>query len=90
MASTIITMGPLGPLTTSLATLQDKGKNGHKGEYECFHKCQRGILLEIWLSLMSTLEDVQKPLEVMGLFEEVSKLVLLWCSFKHGSHRKTL
>jgi hypothetical protein len=27
-------------------------RNGHKGEYECFHQCQRGSSLDIWLSLM--------------------------------------
>jgi hypothetical protein len=35
---------------------------------------QRGRLLKNWLSLMSTLEEVQKPLEVMGAFEQVSKV----------------
>jgi hypothetical protein len=35
-----------------------------------------------WLSLMSTY--------VMGVFGEVSKVVPLWCSSKHGSHMKTL
>jgi hypothetical protein len=39
---------------------------------------------------MSTLEEVQKPLEVMGVFEEVSKVVPLWRSFKHGPHGKML
>jgi hypothetical protein len=47
-------------------------------------------LLENWLSLMSTLEEVQKPLKVMGVFEEVSKVVPLWHSFKHGPHERTL
>jgi hypothetical protein len=50
--------------------------------------------LENWLSLMSTLEEapkqVQKPLEVMSLFEGVSKVVPLWHSFKNGPHGKTL
>jgi hypothetical protein len=35
-----------------------------------------------WLSLMST--------DVMAVFGEVSKLVPLWNSCKHGSHGKTL
>jgi len=51
-------------------------------------------LLENWLSLTSTLEEapkqVHKPLEVMGLFEGVSKVVPLWRSSKHGPHKKTL
>jgi hypothetical protein len=62
-------------------------------------------VLEIWLSLMSTLEEapkqvmstleealkqVWKPLEVMGVFEEVSIVVPLWRSFKHGPHGKTV
>jgi hypothetical protein len=46
--------------------------------------------LENRLSLMSTLGEVQKALEVMGVFEEVSKVVHLWHRFKHGPHRKTL
>jgi hypothetical protein len=45
---------------------------------------------KIWLSFMSTLEEVYKPLEVMGVFEGVSKLVPLWRIFKHGPHAKTL
>jgi hypothetical protein len=47
-------------------------------------------MLESWFSLMSTLEEalkqVWKSLEVMGVFEEVSKVVPLWHSFKHGPH----
>jgi hypothetical protein len=43
---------------------------------------------------MSTLEEAlkqdKKHLEVMGLFEGVSKLVSLWHISKHGPHRKTL
>ena len=42
------------------------------------------------LSLMSTLEEVWELLEVMGVFEEVSKVVPLWCIFKHGSHGNML
>ena len=61
---------------------------------ECCHQCQRGRLLENWLSLMSTLEEapkqVLKPLEVMGVFEEVSKVVPLWIIFKHGPHKNML
>jgi hypothetical protein len=38
---------------------------------------------------MSTLEEVYKSLEVMGVFEEFSKVVPLWCSFKHSPHGKT-
>jgi len=45
-------------------------------------------LLENWFSLISTLEEaskqVQKPLEVMSLFEGVSKVVPLWHNFKNG------
>jgi hypothetical protein len=44
-------------------------------EYENFHQCQRGILLDIWLLLMSTLEESPKQgwkhLEVMSVFGEV-------------------
>jgi hypothetical protein len=51
-------------------------------------------MLENWLSLMSTLKEaskqVWKNLEVMGVFEEVSKVAPLWRSFKHGPHRKKL
>jgi hypothetical protein len=36
-----------------------------------------------WFSLMSTSD-------VMGVFGEVSKVVPLWCSSKHGPHGKTL
>jgi len=47
-------------------------------------------VLEIWLSLISTLEEVQKPLEAMGVFEEVSKVVPLWHNFKHVPQKKML
>jgi hypothetical protein len=51
-------------------------------------------VLENWLSLMSTLEEapkqVQNPIEVMGLFEGVSKVVPLWNISKHGPQGKTL
>jgi hypothetical protein len=56
------------------------------GEYECFHQCQKRRLLESWLSMMSTLEEVQE----MGVFREVSKVVSLWHRFKHGPHGKML
>jgi hypothetical protein len=37
---------------------------------------------KLWLSLMSK--------DVMGVFGEFSKVVPLWCIFKHGPHKKTL
>jgi hypothetical protein len=39
--------------------------DGHMVEYdECFHQCQRGILLDSWLSLMSTLGEIEIALEL--------------------------
>jgi hypothetical protein len=32
----------------------------------------------------------RRSLKVMGVFGEVSKVVPLWCSFKHGPHGKML
>jgi hypothetical protein len=34
------------------------------------------------------MKQVWKNLEVTGVFEEVSKVVPLWFSFKHVPHRK--
>jgi hypothetical protein len=52
------------------------------------------IVLETWFSLMSTLEEalkqVEKPLEVIGLFEGVSKVVPLWHISQNDPHGKTL
>jgi hypothetical protein len=47
-------------------------------------------VLENWLSLLSTLEEVQNPLQVMVAYEEVSKLVPLWNILKYGPHGKML
>jgi hypothetical protein len=39
---------------------------------------------------MSILEEVKKPLKVMGMIEEVSKVFPLWSIFEYGTHRKML
>jgi hypothetical protein len=66
-------------------------RNWSREEYECFHQFQRGrllnncfllMLLDSWLSLMST--------NVMGVFGEVSKVVPIWHSSKHGPQGKNI
>jgi hypothetical protein len=47
-------------------------------------------LVVIDVNLEESPRQVWKLLEVMGAFEEVSKVVPLWHRFKHGPHRKTL
>jgi hypothetical protein len=56
---------------------------------KCFHQCQRGRLLDSWLSLMSMNIGLMST-DVMGIFGEVSKVVPLWHSSKHGPHGKML
>jgi hypothetical protein len=71
--------------------------DGHKGsmiasintkERDCwivgFHSCQP------WSTLEEPLKKIWKHLEVMGVFEEVSKVVPLWNSYKNIPHRNML
>jgi hypothetical protein len=49
------------------------------------------MLLDSWLSLISTSKWLSlMSTDVMGVFGEVSKVVPLWCSSKHGPHGKML
>jgi hypothetical protein len=52
-------------METKRENLADMGSDGHRGSKgisifmpKCCHQCQRGRLLIVWLSLMSTLEEV--------------------------------
>jgi hypothetical protein len=48
------------------------------------------IDVNLWSTLEESLKQFWKHLEVMGVFEEVSKVVPLWHSFKNGPHGKML
>jgi hypothetical protein len=52
------------------------------GEYECFHQFQRGILLDSWLSLMSTLVNPRRSPEAS--LEEYRSDGCIWRSLQSG------
>jgi hypothetical protein len=49
-----------------------------------------GKLVLMDVTLEEALNQVHKPVEVMGLLERVSKVVPLWHISNNGLHKKTL
>jgi hypothetical protein len=83
---------------------RDRGSDGHRGRNDhrgsmsrsmsvpmpsVFPSMPKGDIVGNWLSLMSMSSGLMST-DVMGVFGEVSKVVPLWCSSKHGPHGKML